>query len=137
MSGVSLSNISKAEWKIIYILKEEKIEFEREKTFKDLRLGLLRYDFFIPSKKIIIEFNGAQHYQWVTHFFRTRQDFLAQQERDRRKISYALAHGYKMYCIPYWEEENIGCFKDLIKPEFRVKSKFHNDIAWRNFSKKG
>ena len=130
-----MSKISQGEWKIIHILKEAKIDFEREKTFKDLRLGLLRYDFFIPDKKILIEFNGRQHYVYTAHFFKSRQEFLAQQERDRKKISYALAHGYKMFCIPDWEFDNINTFEDITAPRFRANSKFHNDIVWRNFTK--
>ena len=133
MNGVSLT--SKGEWKIIHILKNSKIKFEAEKTFKDLNMVLLRYDFFLYEKNIIIEFNGEQHYKFNSHFFKTRQEFLVQQERDRRKIGYANAHGMKIYCIPYWELDNINKAEDLFQKKFLAKSKFHNDIVWRNYAK--
>ena len=49
---------SSYEEKIIKILKKEKIDFEREKTFKDLRGGRFRYDFYLPKEKIICEMDG-------------------------------------------------------------------------------
>lgn len=131
-----MSKISQGEWKIIHILKNSKIKFEREKTFKDLRLGLLRYDFFLPDYNMIIEFNGEQHYKYNGHFFKGRQDFLGAQERDRRKISYALAHGIKIYIIPFWDYDKIEDFQDLIKQQYLATSRFHNDNAWRNYVKK-
>jgi len=42
-------------------------------------------DFFIPSIKIALEFNGIQHDKYVYHFHRTRIRFLDSLERDCRK----------------------------------------------------
>ena len=125
--------MSKGEDKITKILESRRVRFEREKTFEDLRGGRLRYDFFIPKKKggIIIEFNGAQHYTPVLKFHKNHAEFTAAQERDRRKISYALANNYEMYCIPFWDEELIQRYEDLFRPEYRVNSRWHNDITWR------
>lgn len=36
---------------IVKILLKEKIDFLREKTFRDLKGGLLRFDFYIKEKK--------------------------------------------------------------------------------------
>ena len=86
---------SKGEEKIIQLLKKSGYKFEREKRFKDLRHGLLRFDFYVmggPSKFCIIEVNGMQHYKQVGKFHRSRAEFVAAQERDRRKISYCLSH---------------------------------------------
>lgn len=119
--------LTQGEEKILYILKREKINFIREKTFKDLKRGLLRYDFFLPEKNIILEYDGIQHFQQISYFYKSRQDFLKAQERDRKKNSYALAHKIPLYRIPYWEIENIKSFKDIIKDNFLVKSIWHND----------
>ena len=46
---------------IISILKKERVPFVREKTFKDLRGGKFRFDFYISNyqgKEIIIEMDG-------------------------------------------------------------------------------
>lgn len=53
--------MSKYENKVMEILKAEKIPFYREKTFKDLRKGLFRFDFYLPNfygKTICIEVDG-------------------------------------------------------------------------------
>ena len=46
---------------IIKILKKDHIKFEREKTFKDLKHGLFRFDFYIKNFEgtpLIIEVYG-------------------------------------------------------------------------------
>lgn len=125
---------SLGESKIVDILNKEHIKFEREYIFNDLRHGAYRFDFYLPRRKIAIEFQGQQHYIFTPHFHKTKTDFKKSQERDRRKISYCLAHNIKLYCIPYWELDNIDTYTDLTHPRFLAKTKFHNDIAYRNFS---
>lgn len=115
---------------ILKILKKEKIFFEREKTFSDLRGGKYRYDFYLPNVlggPILIEVDGQQHFELVKHFHKNRQGFLKTKEHDRRKNSYALANGIPLYRIPYWEIENIKCFKDIIQSKFHVRTKWFND----------
>jgi hypothetical protein len=46
---------------VISILKKEKISFVREKTYKDLRDGLFRFDFYLPNyhgRSVIVEVDG-------------------------------------------------------------------------------
>ena len=127
---------SKGEEKIIRLLQKGGYKFEREKRFKDLKHGLLRFDFYVycgRSKKCIIEVNGAQHYQPVRKFHHSRAEFVAAQERDRRKISYCLAHGMPIYCIPYWELENLHTAADLFQPKFRAYDRWKNDKDYADF----
>lgn len=122
--------MSSYEEKIVTILKKEKIKFQREKTFSDLRKGKYRFDFYIPNykgKPVLIEVNGIQHYHQVKKFQKTRQDFLAQKERDRKKISYCLAHKIDLYIIPYWDIEKIKTAKDLFQSTYKARSRWHND----------
>lgn len=68
--------MSKGEDKITDLLNQANIKFQREKSFSDLKHGLFRYDFYIPNLNggpVIIEFNGEQHYHFVSKFFRTRR----------------------------------------------------------------
>ena len=118
---------SSYELKVINILKENYLIFEREKQFKDLHYGYYRFDFFIPNMNIIIECDGEQHFCYSKKFHKKREDFLKSQERDRRKNSYCLANNIKLYRIPFWEFENIKTFSDLIQNKFLVKNKWHND----------
>ena len=98
--------MSKGENKIVELLNRAGIIYEREKTFSNLKHGLFRYDFYIPNlmgSPVIIEFNGEQHYHYVSKFYHTQRDWRKMQEHDRRKISYALANDIKIYIIPFWE----------------------------------
>lgn len=127
--------MSQYEEKIVALLKRDKISFEREKTFKDLRQGRFRFDFYVyvQGGPAVIEANGIQHYTQVKKFQPTRRDFNAQRERDRRKISYCLANRIPIYCIPYWEIENLTCAADLFQERFRAKTRWKNDVDFQNF----
>ena len=47
--------MSKGENKIVDLLNQARIRFEREKTFSDLRGGRYRYDFYVdPESKIVV-----------------------------------------------------------------------------------
>lgn len=123
--------MSSLERKIYSILTKEKVSFVQEKQFKDCYNGLYRFDFYLPKENIVIEAHGAQHYEQNSQFHKTRSDFLKAQERDRRKIAYCLAHNIKMYCIPYWDIEDISSLKDMKKEKYRAYTKFHNDEVWK------
>ena len=151
--------MSKGEERIISLLQKGKYKFEREKRFSDLKKGRYRFDFYVVSGRAIpcvieyngeghyqpvrkfystradipcvIEYNGEGHYQPVRKFYSTRAEFVQAQERDRRKISYCLAHNIPLYIIPYWELNNIHTAADLFNPRFRATSKWKNDLDWQ------
>ena len=56
--------MSKGEDYIVSILKKEKIKFEREKTYNDLKHGKFRFDFYLPyiHGGCLLEFDGQQHF---------------------------------------------------------------------------
>ena len=118
---------SKGEEQIIHILRAAGIKFVREKTFEDLKGGRFRFDFYLPSLNLCLEVDGPQHFKQVKYFQRNRADFLKQQEHDRQKNSYCLAHKISLIRIPYWELENIKVFSDIFHSKFRVISRWHND----------
>lgn len=126
---------SSGEENIIKILKAEHINFVIEKNFSDLQNGRFYFDFYLPNYNICIEYDGRQHFEQVTHFQKTRSDFLKQQQNDRRKNSFCLAKGIKLYRIPFWEKD-INKFSDIIQEKFLVKNKFHNDEIWRQYKQK-
>ena len=130
--------MSKGEEKIIQLLKKGKYKFEREKRFTDLKKGKYRFDFYVHrgrSKFCLIELQGQQHYQQVKKFHRTRAEFVAAQERDRRKISYCLANQIPLYVIPYWELEKLTSAADLFQEKFRARDRWKNDKDWCNHEK--
>ena len=115
---------SSYEEQIIQLLLKNKIRFSREKTFKDLKHGNFRFDFYITSpREMLIEVDGQYHF----HPIRGRAALLKQQEHDRIKNSWSLTHGIPLYRIPYWELPQIKSFEDLTQKKFLVQSKWHND----------
>ena len=129
--------MSSLEKKVYDLLIEGHFYVEREKIFKDCYNGLYRYDFFLPEINTIIEVNGEQHYIPTKRFYKNKTEFSKAQERDRRKISYALARGMKLYCIPYWEIDNLKTPNDLFAQKFLAQSKFHNDDVFRTKKREG
>lgn len=125
--------MSKGEERIKQILDKAKISYVREFPLHGLRNGFYRLDFYIPGDKVGIEFEGEQHYQFVSKFFKSRSEFLKAQERSRRKMAYCLANNIKLYCIPYWEYDNLHTVRDLFQEKFRVTSKFHDDVVWSEY----
>lgn len=118
--------MSKYENKVIQILQKEKIWFYREKTFKDLKRGLFRFDFYLPNLNgapAIVEVDGEQHFQPIYG----RKAFLKGQEHDRQKNSYCLAHNIPLYRIPYWEVYNLKSSADIFTSAHLVKDRWHND----------
>ena len=126
------NKMSSLEKKAYQILSQEKIPFIQEKQFADGgKVKHYRFDFYLPKNRTVIEMQGIQHYQYTKVFHKTKSDFTKGQERDRRKISYCLAHDIKIYCIPFWEIDNIVTLKDLLNDRFLAKTSFHNDDVWR------
>ena len=86
-------------------------DFIAEKTFNDCvsdKGRPLRFDFYIPSSRILIEFDGEQHYT-PTAFGRglspahTQRMYERQIAHDRTKDEYAITNGYKLIRIKYDE----------------------------------
>lgn len=128
--------MSKGEEKIISLLKKGKYKFEREKRFKDLKHGAYRFDFYVQrgrAKPCLIEFQGQQHYQYISKFYRSRAEFKSAQERDRRKISYCLAHDIPLYIIPYWEIDGLRSASDLFQTRFLAYTRWKNDKDWKRY----
>lgn len=122
--------MSKGENKIVDLLNQAHMTFQREKSFSDLKHGLFRYDFYVigpDGAPAIIEFNGEQHYHYVSRFYRTPREWRKMQEHDRRKISYALANGIKIYIIPFWEIDKITTAHQLFQDKYLARTRWKND----------
>ena len=74
------------------------------------RQVLYEYDIFIKDKKLLIEYNGKQHYEFTPFFHKYERNFVKQQQRDKRKIKLAKENGFKLMIFRY--DEPI--FKDYV-----------------------
>jgi hypothetical protein len=62
-----------------------------------------RFDVWVPSLKIAIEYNGLQHYEPVD-FFGGIDTFKKQKRRDRRKKRLCLKNGVRLFIVRYDED---------------------------------
>lgn len=108
---------------IAKLFAKEGIKFQSEKTYSDLANGKFRFDFFLVKQGVLVEVDGEQHFKPVYG----RLNFLKGQEHDRRKNSYCLAHGIKLYRIPYWDVYKIRTLQDVFKDHYLVKTRWHSD----------
>ena len=86
--GCSKCNQSKGEMKIEIILKNENINFIKQKTFPECKnIKLLPFDFYLPELNICIEYDGDQHYKIIQRFG-GESGFLYRQNNDKIKTEY-------------------------------------------------
>ena len=128
--------MSKGEEKILTILRREARiwhikNIQREVCFKGLNYkgSPLRFDFSFESPKglVLLEVDGPQHYEYNKFFHKKISTFKHMQENDRRKNRYALLNNIPLFRIPYWDIDDMESLPDILRPQYRVKTKFHND----------
>ena len=119
---------SKGEQLIATLLNKGHIKYKTEATFPDCkgyRGKLLRFDFYIPSKKCCIEWHGEQHYRFIKHFSKSKKEWLYRREMDLKKAQYCLDNGITLYAIPYTDYDLLKSADDLFQDKYKVKSKWY------------
>ena len=66
----------------------------------------LSIDIYNASKKIAIEIQGRQHFEYVKHFHKTRQGFLDQLKRDEVKHKFCRLND--IHLIEIYDEKEIN-----------------------------
>lgn len=113
------SNPSKGEVKIYEWLNKHNIHFEFQKSFPDLyyksKNGRLKYDFYIPEKNLLIEFDGEYHYNPISFskLISGDEQLLLTQTRDRLKTEYAKRNGYNLLRIRY-DDDILSILESII-----------------------
>lgn len=105
--GCPKCKMSRGEVFIHQFLTENKINFVPQYRIPQVD-EILFYDFYLPDKKLLIEFQGGQHFVFVPYFHGNRDKFLAQKVRDDRKKLLAKAWGYKLICISHEVFEKLS-----------------------------
>lgn len=107
MHGCPRCSCSKGEKRIQNWLKENKIQFLSEYRFSDCKaLHPLPFDFYIPSKNLIIEYDGKQHYE-INEFFGGKEAFEKLKTHDDIKNQYCIDKHIRLLRIPYWDFDKI------------------------------
>ena len=101
---------SKGEQKIINLLQENQISYQKEKNFSEL--PLLRFDFYVENK-YIIEFDGIQHFQTKNSYWDTEEHLQKTQNNDKLKNQWCKENNIPLIRIPYTHLKELS-IKDLL-----------------------
>ena len=98
--GCKYCNNSRGEETIAKVLKENNIQFEREKKIDGCKhKRLLKFDFYLNDFNACIEFDGRQHFEVVEYF--GEQTLLENQIRDGIKNKFCLNNNIPLLRIKY------------------------------------
>lgn len=119
-AGCPSCNASKGEYRIKMWLDDNNITYEPQKTFNNCinpdTKRRLRFDFYIPDKNLVIEYDGKQHFE-VSNFCNdielSRELFEKTKKHDRIKNEYVDNNKIDILRISYKEfntiEEILKC----------------------------
>lgn len=111
---------SYGEQRIMEILSNMGIMFEKEKIFKECKYpwsgGNCRFDFYLPKYNCVIEYDGMQHY---TGWGNKTEDLEINQKRDQFKQEWCDRNCLQLIRIPYTDYDILNV--DYIKNKLQVK----------------
>lgn len=116
------NNESRGEKVIRVWLEKNKIGYEQEKSFDGFcgnRGNKFRFDFWIESKNLLIEFDGELHFRESKKWYgeNSKNELVNIQKRDKIKSDWVKRNGYNLLRIPYTKIKNI----DQILTNFLLK----------------
>lgn len=112
---------SKREDFIASYLKSINVLFEREKRFEDCRniqqTDMLPFDFYIPDRNIILEYDGLQHFESID-YWGGQEKFVTIQRNDKIKNDYCKRNNIILLRLPYTlsECEIIEKIQNILNP---------------------
>ena len=115
--GCPKCKTSRGELAIVEYFQNNNIHYEHQKMFSDCRnpltTKLLKFDFFVPTKNLLIEFDGEQHFRtgkFGKHPTNT-EDVERNKYRDELKNIYAINKGIELLRISY---EDIDIIPEIL-----------------------
>lgn len=63
--------------------------------------GGLSADFYLPTRRLVVEVHGEQHYRFVSHFHKNITDFIAGKKRDAEKRQWCEMNKISFAELPY------------------------------------
>jgi very-short-patch-repair endonuclease len=83
------------------ILERRRVRFVTQHKFADcIDKRPLRFDFWLPQKNALIEYDGPQHFE-ARDYYGGREHFTATQRRDRIKTAYARKKKIRLIRVKY------------------------------------
>lgn len=108
--------LSEGELYAASILNDIGVDYQSQKSFEGLNgtYGFpLSYDFYVPSKNLLIEIQGIQHRKPI-EYFGGIQKFNKQLEHDRRKREYATNNNYNLLEIKYDNYKDFDLIREYL-----------------------
>lgn len=103
-----ISNRSKGEELVSFYLDTRFIRYEEQKTFPEcFYINELPFDFYLPDKNVLIEFQGIQHEKFVPFFHGDEDGFIEQQIKDELKKDFAKDNNIRFVEVWYYELSDI------------------------------
>lgn len=121
---LNTSGRSYGELVIKSILVENNIEFSEQVTI-NIEGQTHRFDFYIESFNLFIEYDGEQHYNKSTGFYRDKTSKIKQ--RDEVKNTYVKDLGSRLLRIPY-TYDTVDSIADLMGSEIDVRLKRPSEV---------
>jgi very-short-patch-repair endonuclease len=110
--GCPICKLSKGELEIIKFLELNHINYISQKTFDGCKDKIkLKFDFYIPSKNLLIEYDGKQHFKTCNvsgRHLTTNKELKEIQYRDKIRNKYAKRTGLKLFRIKYTKIKRIS-----------------------------
>ncbi len=70
------------------------------------RRGVLRADFFVPNRNLIVEVHGEQHYKFNSFFYGNKLDYYRAKARDSEKREWCRLNDITLIELNYDEDED-------------------------------
>ena len=103
-SGCITCNASRGERKIKLLLDNFKINYSMQQRFTGLEYDApLKCDFYLTDRKVVIEYNGQQHYKAIK-FFGGEQGLKITRSRDKAKRDWCINNSIRFEVIRYDED---------------------------------
>ena len=112
-AGCPKCNLAKGELKIMRFAEAHGVSLIHQKSFDDCRNPKtnrkLKFDFYDPSRNILIEYDGEQHFRRITFGTHplTEDEMKDIQFKDGLKSEYAKKRGIKLLRIPFTKLKNL------------------------------
>lgn len=105
--GCKCYSESQGERMISSWLNDANIPHNRQHKFVDCKnIRPLPFDFYIPTHKVCIEYDGEQHFHEANSY--SPEAFIQTQHNDSIKTKYCEDHNIELIRIPYWDKSNIS-----------------------------
>lgn len=95
---------------------ENKLKLILRKTTFYYNNKRYQFDGYNKEHKIAFEYHGKQHYTYPNYFHKTREHFIAAQQRDKDKEQYCIENSITLIVIPYTIKDLANYISNLSIP---------------------